>query len=110
MANLHKGDVGTFLRWTVHDDAGNITDVSSATVTKQARIVKPDGVTHVTGALAFSTKATDKGTGVDGRVEYKVVAGDLDQKGTYSWQLYFVLTTWSGFVGQGTFLVEDVLF
>ena len=107
MPILRKGDVGTILRWTASEDGGPV-DVSAATV-KQVKLVKPSGM-QVTRALVNSTKASDKKDGTDGRVEYVTVAGDLDQKGTYTWQLFFNLATWNGSSQSGTFIVEDVLF
>ena len=111
MLALRKGDVGTLLRWTVEENSSEsittVVNVSAATV-KQAKIIKPNG-THVTWTLRFSTKASDSGDGVDGRVEYAIVLGDLDQKGTYKWQLFFNLATWNGSSQSGTFIVEDIL-
>ena len=107
MPSLRKGDVGTFLRWTVSED-GSPVDVSGATV-KQLKLLKPDG-TQLTKTLVNSTKSTDKKDGTDGRVEYVTVAGDVSAKGTYKWQLFFNLASWSGNSWQGSFTVEDVLF
>ena len=107
MASLRKGDVGTFLRWTVSEDTGAV-DVSAATV-KQLKLVKPDG-TQLTKTLVNSTKSTDKKDGTDGRVEYVTVAGDVNLKGTYKWQLFFNLASWNGNSWQGSFTAEDTLF
>ena len=107
MSSLRKGDVGTALRWTVSED-GNAVDVSVATV-KQLKLVKPDG-TQLTKSLVNSTKGSDKKDGTDGRVEYVTVAGDVSLKGTYKWQLFFNLVSWSGNSWQGSFTVEDILF
>ena len=107
MSSLRKGDVGTVLRYTVSEDGGPV-DVSAATV-KQLKLTKPDG-TQVTKTLVNSTKSTDKKDGTDGRVEYVTVAGDINLKGTYKWQLFFNLASWNGNSLQGTFVVEDTLF
>ena len=107
MRSLKKGDVGTIFRWTASDDAGAV-NVSAATV-KQVKIIKPDLV-RVIWNLVYSTKSSDKKDGTDGRVEYVGVGGDLDQKGTYKWELFFNLATWNGSAQSGTFVVEDVLF
>ena len=107
MPTIRRGDVGTVFRWTVSEQNGAI-DVSAATV-KQVKFVKPSGE-HIVVSLVNSTKSSDTKDGTDGRVEYVTVVGDLDQKGTYHWQLFFNLTSWSGNSQSGTFTVEDVLF
>ena len=107
MPIVRRGDIGTILRWTASED-GAAVDVSSATV-KQVKFVKPDGV-QVIRNLVNSTKSSDRKDGTDGRVEYVTVSGDLDQKGTYNWQLFFNLSTWNGNSQRGTFVVEDILF
>ena len=107
MPPLRKNDVGTIIRWTAAEDDG-VVNVSAATV-KQVKLVKPDG-TQVIRPLVNSTKATDRKDGTDGRVEYVTVSGDIDQKGTYNWQLFFNLSTWNGSSQRGTFVAEDTLF
>lgn len=107
MPILRKGDIGTILRWTASEQNVAV-DVSAATV-KQVKFMKPDG-TKMTRSLVNSTKSSDRKDGTDGRVEYTIVSGDLDQKGTYKWQLFFNLASWNGSTQQGTFTVEDVLF
>lgn len=106
MATIRKNDVGTAFRWTVYEGAP--VDLAGAT-TKQVKFTRPDA-TQLTKTLVFSTKSSDKGDGTDGRVEYVSVAGDLNQKGTYKWALYFVMPGWTGNSIEGTFVVEDVLF
>ena len=76
---------------------------------KQVKIIRPDA-TQLTKNLVFSTKSSDKGNGTDGRVEYVTITGDLNQKGTYQWALYFEMPGWTGNGLAGTFVVEDVLF
>ena len=107
MAILRKNDVGTVLRWTASEN-GVAVDVSAATI-KQVKFVKPNGG-EVTRNLVNSTKSSDTKDGTDGRVEYTTISGDLDQKGTYKWQLFFNLSTWNGSSQSGTFTVEDTLF
>lgn len=106
MATIRKGSTGTILRWTVYE--GSAVDLSGATK-KQVKFVRPDA-TQLTKNLVFSTKTSDKGDGTDGRVEYVAVVGDFNQKGTYSWALYFELPGWTGESIDGTFVVEDNLF
>ena len=107
MTSMRKGDIGTVLRWTVSEN-GQAVDVSPA-ITKQVKIIKPNG-TQITKSLSNSTKDSDRKDGTDGRVEYVTVAGDIDQKGTYNWQLFIVVNNWTGNSQRGTFIVEDVLF
>ncbi len=107
MAAPRKGDIGTVFRWTA-SEGGTAVDVSNATI-KQVKFIKPNGVQMIR-SLVNSTKASDKKDGTDGRVEYVAVSGDLDQKGTYNWQLFFNLSSWQGNSQSGTFMVEDVLF
>jgi hypothetical protein len=103
---IRKGDVGTILRWTVFED-GQV-DISSATL-KQVKIVRPDS-THILQSLSFSSDPFSSGDGIDGRVEYKILLGDINQKGTYRWQLYFEFLQWTGHINTGSFVVEDTLF
>ena len=103
---LHKGDIGTYFRWTVYENAP--VDVSAATK-KQVKFIRPDG-TQMTKTLVFSTKSSDKGDGTDGRVEYVSITGDLNQIGTYRWALYFEMPGWSGNGLEGTFTVDNTLF
>lgn len=103
---IRKGDVGTILRWTVAESIP--IDVSKASV-KQVKIMRPDN-SHLTKDLVFSTSPMDTNDGTDGRVEYKTISDDINQKGTYRWQLFLVFLDWSGHSWMGTFTVEDVLF
>ena len=78
-ADLHVGDIGTVLRFTIKE-AGVPLDLSSAT-TKKLRLEKKDK-TALEKELVFTT------SGSDGKVEYVTVLGDLDQKGKLRAQVY----------------------
>jgi hypothetical protein len=76
---LRKGDVGSILRITVKE-AGLPFNASQATA-KTLKFKKPSGVIH-TVVPAFET------TGQDGVLVYTTVAGDLDQSGPWTAQVY----------------------
>jgi hypothetical protein len=101
-SELHLSDIGTILRWTI-EDSGVAVDVSGAT-TKTVTLKRPDATT-VTKTLVFSTKSGDTGTGSDGRVEYVIISGDLNQTGTWSFQINLVFASWTGKSDIGTFTV-----
>ena len=73
---IHLNDIGTIFEVTVQDD-GVIVDISGAT-TKEIIFKKSRGEV-LTKAAVFSTD------GVDGKMRYVAVAGDLDERG--QWEL-----------------------
>ncbi len=79
---IHKDDVGNIFRVTVVEDGAAI-DVSASS-TKQIFFKKPDG-------MKLTKTATFTVDGSDGRIEYAVIAGDLDQIGIYRIQAYVVI-------------------
>jgi hypothetical protein len=91
---VHVGDVGTGLEVTLKDQAGEIVDISGATV-KQIIFKKPDGQKVIKDA----TFTTD---GTDAKMVYVTVAGDLDTPGAWSIQGRVVLPAgeWSSDVSQ----------
>lgn len=107
MPSIHRYAIGTAIRFTIFDDT-TILDVSSAS-TKDLKLIKPDG-TQLTKTLVFSTKSGDTGDGKDGRVEYIIISGDVDQNGTYQWQLHLIIGTWDEHSDDGTFTVLSNLF
>lgn len=76
VGEIHLSDIGTVFEVTIKDGSV-VVDVSGAT-TKQIIFQKPDG-TKITKAAVFTTD------GVNGKIEYVSVSGDLDTVGT--WQL-----------------------
>lgn len=96
------GDVGTQYRATVKDQAGVIVDISGS-ATKEIVFRSPAGILKTFDA-AFVTD------GVDGEIEYKTVAGDIDEVGTWEWQPHVIITAgneWSG--DPREFVVKDKL-
>ena len=83
---IHEDDIGTRLLLTMNDCDGAI-DISTAS-TKQLILEKPDGTT-ATETLSFLTD------GSDGKVYYDFVLDDLDQVGSWGYQVKIVMTgTW----------------
>lgn len=74
---IHLNDIGTEFRVTIKDD-DSIVDISAAT-TLNLIILKPSGSRLVKNADLY----TD---GVDGIITYSIVAGDLDEIGSYKLQ------------------------
>jgi hypothetical protein len=97
----HKLDIGTIIRLVIRAD-GVVQDVSSATVTKQIKLQKPDGVT-VTKTAVFTTN------GKDGQIQYTTVANDLDQVGRWKAQGYVVLSSGTWHTTVETFEVLPTL-
>jgi len=85
---IHLGDIGTIFEIELKDCL-TVLNISAATV-KQIIFQKPTGVS-VTKTAIFSTD------GVDGKIRYVTVSGDLDVVGTWKIQAKVVLPTgtWS---------------
>jgi hypothetical protein len=80
MSDLHVGDIGTVLRFTVKEGT-SILDVSGASV-KTLKLLKKDKTVDYFD-LDFYTDGTD------GIVEYTTTSGsDIDQKGKITAQVY----------------------
>ena len=77
------GNIGTTFRATIKDQDNAVVDVSLAT-TKEIIFKKPGG-SIITRPTAFTT------TGVDGKIEYKTVAADINEEGTWEWQPHVIL-------------------
>lgn len=101
----HDGDIGTVIRFTVTDEAGEALDISGVS-TKQIKIKQLDGETK-TRAASFETDGTD------GVLTYTTAAGDLaDATGKAGWyaQAYLAgLDGWSGHSAVAEFTVAAVL-
>jgi hypothetical protein len=72
-------------------------DVSGATL-KQIIIDKPDGTNIICSANFVSD-------GVDGKIYYLTVLGDLDQAGDYRCQAKIIIPGFSGYSSATTFTV-----
>lgn len=85
MSEIHVGDTGVALRFTVVDETDTAIDLSGAT-TKDVLLKPPNGGALKTFAGAF----VDDGT--DGELEYvTALAADLDVAGTWGRQIHLVL-------------------
>lgn len=78
---IQTGDVGVILKVTLLDENNSPINLGEATVL-QFLIEKPDK-TMVTGTGQLVNDGTD------GQVFYSTLAGDLNQTGTYRYQVYF---------------------
>jgi len=102
MSCIYVGDVGTVFKIKVVDCSDNSAIDISASTLRQIIFKKPTG-TFVTKTAVLSSG------GVDGYMQYTVIAGDLDMSGSWEIQGY---VEGSGFVNSttvGTFTVSDKL-
>lgn len=97
---IHVGDVGTVLEYTVTEGTSAV-DVSSASV-KQVILKKPSGAS-LTKTAEFS------GSGTDGKVRYVTVAGDLSEAGQWYAQVYLELPAGKWHSDAGAFTVHGNL-
>lgn len=79
---IHQNDIGTTLLVTICDCSNNAIDISTAD-TKQIVLKKPSGST-LTKTATFITD------GSDGKIQYVVQSGDMDEVGT--WKVQGVVT------------------
>lgn len=74
---IHINDIGTVFEVTIYED-GAVLDISDAT-TMQILLKAPDeGL--LTNTAVFTTN------GMDGKIQYVAIAGDLDEAGRWSIQ------------------------
>lgn len=98
MSDLHIGDVGTVLRFTVKEQ--NVAlDISGATV-KKLKLKKKDKTT-----VEFDMEFTTDGT--DGQVEYTTQANDIDQKGKWYAQVYLEMPSGKWHTSKVEIEVDD---
>ncbi len=97
---LHRGDVGTVLTATVTEN-GVAANISTAT-TKEFVFQKPSG-TVVSKIAVFVTD------GADGKLKYTTVANDLDEEGTWSWQVRLVFPAGEWRTSVVNFTVGQIL-
>ena len=99
---IHVGDVGTIFRLTItEDDDVTAVNVSGASV-KKFYFAKPDG-TKVNKTAEFNT------TGVDGKLKYTAVAGDIDTAGRWQVQAYVEIGAAKYWSSKETFSVHSNL-
>lgn len=95
---LHVGDVGTIIRMRVRED-GAVKDMTAASAL-QIEVTKPSG-TVVVETATLSTN------GSDGRIQFTVEAGLLDEPGLYQFQGVFTIGGWSGVTSEKTVQVKS---
>ena len=94
---IHQNDIGTAFTITIQDGTTAV-DISTAT-TKKIVFKKPSGT-----KLTYDTAFVSDGT--DGKIKYNVVAGDLDEVGTYKLQSYVVISDGTFYTDIQTFKVH----
>ena len=94
---IHVGDIGTSFEVTLVDSNGAIFPVATAT-TMNILFKKPGGTT-LTKAGAWVTD------GLDGKIKYVSVSGDLDQPGDWVLQAYISKPGFTGHSGKSYFEV-----
>jgi len=99
-STVRQYDQGFALRPTLVDEDWDAVDVSAATV-KKMLIEKPDG-TVLEKTANFATDGTD------GKIEYTIVAGDVDQVGLYEYQGYCEIGSLKRTSSIGTFEATSV--
>jgi hypothetical protein len=100
MARLN--DVGTIIEMTVTDLATEAALNIAAATTKQIIFEKPDGD-------SVTKKAVLTGDGTDGKMQYTIVDGDLDQVGEWNYQGFVIVSTGEWYTDIHTLMVERVL-
>ncbi len=96
------GNVGTIFRATIKDQDNVIVNVSGAT-TKEIIFRSPTGVIKT-----FSAVFTN--TGTDGKIQYKTVADDVDEVGTWEWNPRVVISAGNEWYSDPLeFVVKDKL-
>lgn len=93
-------DVGTVIEVTVAI-AGVAQDISTAT-TKEIRFLKPSGATLVKTAV-FTV------AGADGKIEYAIIAGDIDEVGTWQYQGRVIMPSGEYATAKATFEVTSLI-
>lgn len=96
-SEIHVNDVGTRFLITVKDD-GEIVNISGVPAISLI-FKKPDDSIIYRSGLLFTN-------GVDGKVYYDTVAGDLDEAGYYKLQGRVVLTSGTFYTDIHTFQVH----
>ena len=96
-SQVHQNDVGTKLLVTVTDNDSAV-DISSAT-SLSILLKQPDGD-------VLEKTATINTDGLDGKMYYLTVLGDLDKAGTYKIQGKVVISSGTFFTSISTFKVH----
>lgn len=100
LEEIHKDDIGTEFLLTVKDGTLPV-DISSAT-TIEILFQKPG-----TPAVILTKVAAFKTTGVDGKITYTTLAGDLDTVGLWRYQAHVIFSGKDMKSSKNTFHVYD---
>ena len=96
------GSAGTVFRATIKDQDNVIVNISGA-ATKEIIFRSPAGLLKPFAA----TFVTD---GIDGQIEYKTLAGDIDEVGTWEWQPHVLISAGNEWYSDPVeFVVKDKL-
>lgn len=99
-AEIHKNDINIIIRNTLLDQDSDIVDLSAATLTYYFK--KPSGdIVTKTGSL-FSD-------GSDGKVQYAVESGVLDEVGDWIYQIKTEIGSGVWRSSDGCFTVHDII-
>ena len=98
---IHEGDVSTVLVATIVDHYGTPVNLSTATVLK-VYFKKPNGA-RIEKTAVFDT------TGIDGRIKYTIIAGDIDMAGTWERQWHIEMPAGIWTTDSVSFFVADVI-
>lgn len=96
---LHQGDYGSTLKFTIKDNTV-VVDIDSFT-TKEIIFTRPDGTKFTRNATLIH--------GGSGRMDYTIASGDLDAKGTWQLQGRLANTTKNFYTDIIDFKVHDNL-
>lgn len=94
---IHVGDIGTVIIFTITDQDGAIVDVSTAS-TKQVFLRRPSG-SVLTKTASFTTNGTD------GKIQYTTISGDINMAGNWYAQAYVVTAAGSWKSDSSTIIV-----
>ena len=89
---IHVGDDGTVFELTILDTKKKPINVSTASL-RVIHFMKPDR-TRVTKTATLTTN------GVDGKIQYKSVAGDIDMAGEWIMQGFVKFSDGNGFFSE----------
>jgi len=87
MTDIQRYDIGTVLRFTITENDVP-TDVSGV-ISIILKLRKPRTREVISRTMSFTTDGTD------GKVEYTTVENDLDERGTYSAQVFLEFSSGS---------------
>ncbi len=99
---IFVGDTGTILEVELLDADDVVVPIGTAT-SLTIKLSKPDGITTLTKTAVLTTD------GLDGKLEYVTISGDIDQAGPWQIQGFVTLPTWSGPSAIGHFEVAEPL-